>query len=58
MSYGVGRTQGSGPTLLWLWCSLAATAPIQPLTWEPPYATVVALKRLNNNKIFKKKKKA
>ena len=25
--------------LLWLWCRLAATAPIQPLAWELPYAT-------------------
>ena len=24
--------------LLWLWCRLAATAPIRPLAWEPPYA--------------------
>ena len=25
--------------LLWLWRRLAATAPIKPLAWEPPYAT-------------------
>ena len=31
--------------LLWLWCRLAATAPIQPLAWDPPYAVGVALKR-------------
>ena len=24
--------------LLWLWCRPAATAPIRPLAWEPPYA--------------------
>ena len=24
--------------LLWLWRRLAATAPIGPLAWEPPYA--------------------
>ena len=24
--------------LLWLWCRLAATAPIGPLAWEPPHA--------------------
>ena len=23
-----------------LWCRPAAVAPIQPLAWEPPYATV------------------
>ena len=28
VSYGVGRRCGSDPTLLWLWCRLAATAPI------------------------------
>ena len=32
--------------LLWLWCRLAAVAPIPPLAWEPPYATGMALKRL------------
>ena len=30
--------------LLWLWCRLAATAPIGPLAWEPLYA----LKRQKN----------
>ena len=30
--------------LLWLWCRLAAVAPIQPLAWELPYATGLALK--------------
>ena len=28
-----------------MWCRPAATAPIQPLAWEPPYATDAALKR-------------
>ena len=37
------------PVLLWLWCSLATAALIQPLAWELLYASV-ALK--------KKKKKA
>ena len=41
--------------LLWLWCRLAATAPIIPLAWEPPYATGVALeekkRQKNKNKI-------
>ena len=31
--------------LLWLWHRQAAVAPIQPLAWEHPYATGVALKR-------------
>ena len=38
MSCGVGRRHGSEPALLWLWCRLVATAPTQPLAWEPPYA--------------------
>ena len=45
LSCGVGRRRGSDPTLLWLWCRLAAVAPIQPLAWELPYAMGVALKR-------------
>ena len=32
------------PALLWLWCRLAATAPMRPLAWEPPYASGAALK--------------
>ena len=28
------------PELLWLWRRLEATATIQPLAWEPPYAQV------------------
>jgi len=38
------------PVLLWLWCRSAAEAPIQPLAWELPHATGLALKK-------KKKKK-
>ena len=41
LSCGVSRRYGSNPTLLWLWCRSAATAPVGPLTWEPPYATGV-----------------
>ena len=47
MSCGVGRRPRSDPTLLWLWCRPAATAPIRPLAWEPPYATGTALNRPN-----------
>ena len=39
------RRHGSDLVLLWLWSRPAATALIQPLAWEPPYATVAALKR-------------
>ena len=31
--------------MLWLWLRPAATTPIQPLAWDPPYATGAALKR-------------
>ena len=43
MSCGVGRRQGSD--LVLLWHRPAATALIEPLAWEPPYAEGVALKR-------------
>ena len=33
------------PALLWLWRRLAATAPIRPLAWEPPYASGAALEK-------------
>ena len=44
-SCGISHRCGLDPVLLWLWCRLAATAPIQPLAWELPYAPGVALKR-------------
>ena len=44
LSRGVGRGHGSDPAWLWLWRRPAATAPIQPTAWEPPYAAGVALK--------------
>ena len=43
MSCGVGRRHGSD--LAQLWCRPAATAWIQPLRRELPYATGAALKR-------------
>ena len=42
------------PALLWLWCRPAAVALIQPLAWEPPYATGVAPKRQKTKKLKKK----
>jgi len=45
---------GSDLVLLWLWCRPAATAPIRPLAWEPPYATGATLK---GQKDKQKKKK-
>ena len=45
MNCGIGCRHSSDPVLLWLWHKLAATAPIRPLAWAPPYAVDVALKR-------------
>ena len=42
--------QAKDLALLWLWRRLAATAPIQPLAWEPPCALGVALKRQKKKK--------
>ena len=50
MSCGVGRRCSLDPALLWLWCKLAATAPVQPLAWEPPYAVSAAQKDNTKNK--------
>ena len=53
MSSGVGRRYGSNPTLLWLWCRPGATALIQPLAWEPPYAVGMALNKQTNKQTNK-----
>ena len=45
------------PELLGLWCRLAATAPIQPLAWEFPYAEGEALKRQTDRKREREKGK-
>ena len=50
MGYDIGQRPSWDLALLWLWYRPAATASIQPLTWEPPYAAGVALK-------YQKKKK-
>ena len=50
MSCGVGHRCGSDLVLLWLWCRLAAVAPIRPLAWETPYAAGTALKRQKKKK--------
>ena len=55
MSCGVGNRRGLDLALLWLWRSLAATAPIRPLAWEPPYAAGAALKsKTKQNKTLSK----
>ena len=45
MSCGVVCRCSSDLTLLWLWCRLAAPAPVGTLAWEPPYTEDVAQKR-------------
>ena len=51
MSCGVGCRQRSDPALLWLWCHRpAATVPIGPLVWEPPYAVGMAQKSQKKKK--------
>ena len=50
MSCGVGHIRGLDPALLWLWSRLAATGPIRPLAWEPPYAMGVALQKAKRQK--------
>ena len=50
VSYGSGCRRSSDPMLLWLWRRLAATAPVRPLAWEPPYATEAALEMAKGQK--------
>ena len=54
MSCGVRRRHSLDPAVLCLARTPAATAPIHPPAWNPPYAMGAALKRQNTNK--KKKK--
>ena len=52
MSCGIGHSCSSDPALLRLWP--AATAPIRPLAWEPPYAAGAALEKAKTQKQTKK----
>ena len=54
MSCGVGHRHGSDLALPWQWRRLEATAPIQPLAWEPQYAAGAALEKTKKDpkKIF------
>ena len=54
MSCGTGRRCSLDLALLWLWRRPAATHPIRPLAWEPPYTADAAQKRTKDQK--KKKK--
>ena len=58
MSRSVGGRFGSDLALQWLWCRLAATAPIRLLAWELPYDSGAALKRPKKKKKRKKEKEA
>ena len=57
MSCGVGCRLCLDPALLWLWRRLAATAPMRPLAWEPPYAVRAAQEMAKRQKKKKEKKK-
>jgi len=57
VSCGVGCRRGWDPALLWLWPRLVATAPIQPLAWEPPYAAGAAQEIATTTTTTKDKKK-
>ena len=48
MSGGVHHRRSLNLALLW--CRPAATAPIGPLAWEPPYAVGVALEKTKKRK--------
>ena len=56
VSCGAGCRCSFDPTLLWLWCRLAATAPMRPLAWEPPYIVGAALEKTKRPK--KKRERA
>ena len=51
MSCDVSCKCSSDPELLWLWCRLAAVAPIRALAREHPYAMSVALKSKKKNEV-------
>ena len=43
------------PEWQWLWCRRAATAPIWPLAWKPPFAMGATLKRQKTKNETKQK---
>ena len=55
MSCVVGLRHGL--EFLWLWGRLAAVALIQPLAWEPPYATGSGPRKGKRTKKKKKERK-
>ena len=55
MSYNVGHRRGSYLALQWLWRRPADAAAVQPLAWEIPFASGLALKRKEKERKGKKK---
>ena len=53
VSCGVGHRCSSDLALPWLWRRPAATAPIGPLAWEPPYDVSAAPKRQKEKSYIK-----
>ena len=51
------RFCGVAVALLWLWPRPAATDPIRPLAWEPPYAAAAAQETAKKKKKKKEKEK-
>ena len=58
MRCGVSLRRGLGATVLWLWCRLAAVAPVISLVWELPYAVGVASQKKTKDKKKKKNRTA
>ena len=55
MRCGVGCKCCSDPTLLWVWHIPVATAPVQSLALELPYAAVVPPQKKTKKKLSVKK---
>ena len=56
MTCGVGQRCSSDLALLRLWRRLAATVPIRPLAWEPPFNVGVVLKKRQKKRKKEKKR--
>ena len=57
VSFDVGHRHGLNLSCCGCGCRLVATAPIQPLAWEVPYAVGAALKKQQQKQQQKKKKR-
>ena len=49
----IGCRRSLDLTLPWLWCKLAAIAPIRPLAWEPPCVMGAAQEMAKSQKEIK-----